>query len=80
MTFTLDEIYAALACDNMPRKENDHGTQLAIGGTDGSVQDSGPDAENDAIDGEALPRFGVCPGCMSYLPAWSAAGLCRDCM
>ena len=63
MDFTLDEIYRALACDNLPRKENDHVQELAIGGTDGSVQDSGPDAENDAVDGEAVQGIGVCAAC-----------------
>ena len=61
--FNLTEICKALACDNAPRPEVDHVQELAIGGTDGSVQDSGPDAENDAVDGEAVQGIGVCAAC-----------------
>ena len=78
--FNLTEICKALACDNAPRPEVDHVQELAITGTDGSVPAGGSHAEDDTDDGEALPRFGVCPGCMTYLPAWSSTGFCQDCV
>lgn len=80
MDFTLDEIYRALACDNAPRREVDHVQELAITGTDGSLSAGGSQSQNDADNGETLPRFGVCPGCMTYLPAWSSTGFCQDCV
>lgn len=61
-------ILRADARDNVPKLEVIHGEELATAEADGSVPDCGPDAADDADDGERDSRLGVCAECMSAFP------------